>query len=125
MTLNDFRALALALPGVEEGPCYGTLGFRVKGKLLARAWDDGETLVLRVDLLEREALLQNDPDTFFLTDHYRPHAWVLVRLPCVDPKELAELLEDAWRSCAPKRLLEAFEADRGKLGHGCSDRPAK
>lgn len=110
MTLDDFRALAFALPGVEEGPCYGTPGFRVKGKLLARAWEDGETLALRIDLLERDALFQNDPDAFFLTDHYRPHAWVLVRLPRVDPNELAELLEDAWRSCAPKRLLEAFEA---------------
>jgi hypothetical protein len=110
MTLDDFRTLAFALPGIEEGPCYGTPGFRVKGKLLARAWEDGETLVLKVDPLEREALIQNDPDAFSLTDHYRPHAWVLVRLPRVDPKELAELLEDAWRSCAPKRLLEAFDA---------------
>ena len=35
----DFRAarrLLLALPGVEEGPCYGTPGFRVRGKFLAR-----------------------------------------------------------------------------------------
>lgn len=109
MTLDDFRALAFALPGVEEGPCYGTPGFRVKGRLLARAWEDGETLVLKVDLSEREALLQSDSDTFFLTDHYRPHAWVLVRLPRVDAKELAELLDDAWRSCAPRRLIQAFD----------------
>lgn len=46
MNVRTVRRLALALPGVEEGPCYGTPGFRVKGRFLARLWEDGETLVV-------------------------------------------------------------------------------
>ncbi len=98
------REIALALPEVEEGPCYGTPGFRVRGKLFARIWEDGETLVLKIDLDARELLLAADPEVFFLTDHYRGYPYVLVRLPAVDPEQLRELLEDAWRLSAPKRL---------------------
>jgi hypothetical protein len=36
---------------------------------------------------------------------------VLVRLEAVDPVELGELVEDAWRTQAPKRLQA--EHDRG------------
>jgi hypothetical protein len=37
---------------------------------------------------------------------------VLVRLARVDPVQLAELLEDAWRLSAPKRVLAAYDAAR-------------
>jgi hypothetical protein len=45
VTLATVRQLALAFPGVEEGFSYGTPGFRVRGKFLARLWEDGETLI--------------------------------------------------------------------------------
>lgn len=47
MTLATVRRLLLALPGVEEGSSYGAPGFRVRGKFLARLWEDGETLVVK------------------------------------------------------------------------------
>lgn len=99
------RRLALALPGVEERPCYGTPGFRVGGKLFARLHQDGESLVLKVDYLERELLMQADPQAFYVTDHYRNHPWLLVRLARVRAEPLGELIERAWRRAAPKRLL--------------------
>jgi hypothetical protein len=99
------RRIALALPGVEEGLSYGTPAFRVKGKLLARLKEDGGTLVLRIDLDEREALMAADPDTFFITDHYRGYLWILVRLSSVDPDDLRRMLEAAWRKQAPRSLI--------------------
>jgi hypothetical protein len=67
--------------------------------------------VLRVrDLGEREALLQGQPDAFFSTSHYDGHPYVLVRLDAVDPAELAELLEEAWRIRAPKLLVAGYDA---------------
>jgi hypothetical protein len=70
-------------------------------------------LALRViDLGEREALLQGQPGAFFSTPHYDGYPYVLVRLEAVDPEELAELIEDAWRIRAPKRLVKAYDAER-------------
>lgn len=107
MTLDTVRELALALPGVEEGLSYGTPAFRVGKKLLARLHEDGETLVLKVDLLVRDSLLVADPDAFFITDHYQDYPYMLVRLATVRREPLRGLLDAAWRSLAPKRLLAA------------------
>ncbi len=49
---------------------------------------------------------------FFSTPHYDGYPYVLVRLDVVDPTELAELLEDAWRLRAPKRLIAELDAAR-------------
>ena len=98
------RELALALPGVVEGTSYGTAAFRVRKKLFARMGKGGEWLVLKTDFDEREILMEADPETYFITDHYRNAPWVLVRLARVERDGLAELLEVAWRALAGKRL---------------------
>ena len=53
-----------------------------------------------------------DPETFYITDHYRGYPAVLVRLASVDPEGLRVLLEQAWRSKAPKGLIAHFDAGR-------------
>ena len=62
---------------------------------------------------EREALLQGEPDAFFSIPHYEGHPFVLVRLEAVDPVELDELIEDAWRTRAPKRLIDEHDRTTG------------
>jgi hypothetical protein len=73
---------------------------------------DPDALVIRVtDMLERQAMLQGNADVFFTTPHYDGYPYVLVRLDKVDPAELRELVEEAWRIFAPKRLVKAYDAD--------------
>jgi hypothetical protein len=102
--------LARRLPEVEEGTSYATPALRVRGRFFARLREDGETLVVKMNLFERQYLVDADPEVFFITDHYRDYPSVLVRLPAVQPAQLAERLEDAWRIAAPKRLAAAFDA---------------
>ena len=111
ITAETARRLLLALPGVEEGPCYGTPGFRVRGKFLARLRDEETVLVVKCGDDERDYRMQSDPATFFTTDHYRGYPTVLVRLTSVDPADLQDLLEEAWRRSAPKRLIAAYDQD--------------
>lgn len=106
------REILGGLPGVEEGPCYGTPGFRVKGKFLSRLKEDGDSLVVPVDLIEREFLIETEPATFYITEHYRNYPAVLVRLSKVDREELRDLLERAWRGKAPKKLLQAHDGGK-------------
>lgn len=112
-TWDDVVEIGTRLPGVEVGTSFRTPALRVRGKGMCRLRTNPDALALRVaDLGEREALLQGQPDAFFSTPHYDGYPYVLVRLAEVDPAELAELLEDAWRVRAAKRVVAAWEADQ-------------
>ena len=113
VTFETVRQLALALPGVEEGKSWGTPAFRVGKKFLARLREDGD-LVVRVEFAAREVLRGAAPETFHITDHYRDYPAVLVRLSKVDPDDLRDLLEEAWRRNASKKLLAEFEESRDR-----------
>ncbi len=94
-------------PGTEESTSYGTPSLKVKGKFLCRL-KDAETLVIRMELDEKEHRMAAEPDLFFETDHYKGWPAVLVRLDRLDPDRLRHLLENAWRMQAPKKLLAGF-----------------
>ena len=105
-TIATVRRIALALPGVTEGLSYGTPSFHVRHKLVARLREDGETLVVKVDLAGRPRYLEQWPDTFYLTDHYRKYANMLVYLTSINEEALRGVIEGAWRLVAPKRLVQ-------------------
>jgi hypothetical protein len=109
----DVAAIGTRFPGVEEGTSYGTPSLKVRRKFICRLRTNPDALVMRViDLADREALLKGQPDVFFTTPHYDGYPAVLVRLDVVDPEQLAELIEDAWRIQAPKRVVAAHDAGR-------------
>ena len=112
---SDVVAAGRRLPEVEEGTWFRTPCLRVRKKSFCRMKEDGETLVVRVvDLEDKDALLRGQPDVFFTTPHYDGYAYVLVRLAVVERAQLAELIEDAWRLVAPKRLSPpTTPAERG------------
>jgi hypothetical protein len=112
---DDVVAIAADLPGVEVGTSYGTPSLKVRGKFMCRLRTNPDALVMRViDLADREALLKGQPETYFSTPHYNGYPVVLVRLERIDRAELAELVEDAWRLQAPKRVVAAYEAGRSE-----------
>jgi hypothetical protein len=108
---GDVVAIATRFPGVDEGTSYGTPSLKVRGKFMARLRTNPDALVVRtIDLADRDALIKGDPDVFFITPHYEGYPAVLVRLEVVAPAMLAELIEDAWRLQAAKRVVAAFDA---------------
>lgn len=111
ITLAKIRKIASAFPGAEEGPCYGTPAFRVRKKLFARMLDDGHSLVLKIDFDSRDVLTRAKPACFSVTPHYRSHPMMIVNLRKVGVAELAQLLEGAWRFCAPKRLVASYDEE--------------
>lgn len=106
-----FVTAARRFPGVEESTAYGTPALKVSGKILARWRTEAEgALALWCDFVDREILLQADPEVFFLTDHYRNYPMVLLRLDKVRSAALGDLIERAWRMRAGKRLLAQLAA---------------
>ena len=112
-TWQRLCAAAQAFPGVEEGTSYSTPALHVRKKLLARLREDGETVAVGVELLDRDVLLEADPRAFFVTDHYLAYPFILVRLVDAQHSVVVELLEQAWRRAAPKRAVAEHDAKHG------------
>ncbi|HLM15837.1 MAG TPA: MmcQ/YjbR family DNA-binding protein [Reyranella sp.] len=103
LSLAVIRRTVSALPGVEEGTSYGTPAWRHKGKLLARLHQDGRSIVLKVSNETRDHLLQADPKTFFITDHYVGYPIVLAHFDKLSAIDLKKLLLRAIQTSIVKR----------------------
>ena len=107
---DEAVALALALPETAEATSYGEPSLKVGRSLLCRLRVADRSLVLLgVPAEEREMLLEADPDTFFLEDHYRDHDIVLARLDRLEAGVFRSLLERRWRAVAPRRAVRALD----------------
>ena len=97
-------ALAIAgrYPDVEESRSYGTPAIKVKGKLMARLRSEAEgSLAIVCPFDDREALMELNPDVFFITDHYQDYEFLLVDLMKADLASLESLIDTAWNKVAP------------------------
>jgi hypothetical protein len=101
-----YLKIALALPGAEASSSYGTPAVKVRGKILSRWRTEAEgALAIRCDFLDRQILLQTQPQVFFLTDHYANHPMILMRVEKASRPLLQEVVERAWRLVASPRLV--------------------
>jgi hypothetical protein len=113
MQARSVRKVALSLPGTEERETWQTATFRVRNKIFVMFSDDERELWIKSDFDEQRALTQTDPETFFVPPYVGPSGWVGVRIRTVDRDELSELVTEAWRLTAPKRLVAAFDEGAG------------
>ena len=108
------RTIGLELPGVEESTMYGAPALKVGGKLLAcmaahKSAEPG-SLVVRIGVDARDALIADDPRVYYVKPHYQDYQAVLVRLALIDREALGDLLRSAWRTVtasSPKRPTRA------------------
>jgi hypothetical protein len=120
---DDVRSIALALPETSEQTSRGMRMWRVRDKLfvwerplrpsdlraLGELAPEGPILGARVPHLgAKDALLADDPASFFTTPHFDGYPAVLVRLAAIDERGLRELIIEAWLTQAPKRLVQEF-----------------
>jgi len=101
------RRVGLTLPGVEAATRYdGSPRLVLDGCFVAglahHESAEPDTLVVRADVSEREWLLADAPDTYYLTDYYRKYPLVLVRLSKIDTEALHEVLAISRRLTLPK-----------------------
>jgi hypothetical protein len=101
------KQVGLTLPDVEAAVKYdGSPVLKLHGCFMAglathRSAEPG-TLVVRAGFEDRVWLLEDAPETYYLTDYYRPYPLVLVRLARLDRSTLRDLLSISWRLTAAK-----------------------
>lgn len=113
---EDVRAIAMALPHVEEKPSEG-FDFRVGNRGFVWSYPEsvpGKRRVIRDDIAvlyvgdeaEKQALVLGEPDLFFAPPSYDGWPLVMLRLEKVTKRRLKELVTDAWQMRAPEELTE-------------------
>ncbi|MEO6323365.1 MAG: MmcQ/YjbR family DNA-binding protein [Thermoanaerobaculia bacterium] len=113
MTENDFRRLALSLPGASENEHMGHPDFRVGGKIFATLMPEKGFAMVKLAPDEQEALVEAKPEVFSPV----PGGWgrggaTRVHLRAATKATAREGLVTAWRHRATKSLLA--ELDRKK-----------
>lgn len=109
MTFDDIAAIALTYPGVERYVGLGTPALKVGRKFLMREREPGILALRCPGIDERDLLLEVDPETFFITDHYRGYPYILAKMERIDPQWFATHFEMIWRQNALKRHILAQE----------------
>jgi predicted DNA-binding protein (MmcQ/YjbR family) len=105
--IDRVRTLCLALPSAFEVEAWEHPTFRVgsgRGKMFCIAAEDGSTIRVKADPVEREALLaQGEP--FYMPAYVGGKGWVGMNLDTSsDWVEVAELIATSYCLIAPKRL---------------------
>jgi hypothetical protein len=98
VTFEAVRKIALSLEGAVEGTSYGTPAFYVDRQLFARWRPDIDALVLRMEFDRRAEMMAEDPEKYFITDHYLNYELVLARLALMTPELMTDLLRLAWKT---------------------------
>jgi hypothetical protein len=110
VTKAELKKIALSFPLAHEKLSYGQPSFFIDKKFFTRLRAEDDSIVLIVGSIdEREMMMESDPKTFHITEHYRNHPSVLVRIARIDAKTLRAMLERRWRAIAPKKVLRAME----------------
>ena len=116
-TFEIVRTVGLTLPDVEAATRYdGSPLLKLGGCFLAgmathRSAEPG-TLVVRYGVEDRESLLEDAPETYYLTDYYRKYPLVLARLARVDRDALRDLLAVSWQLTAAKARRSRTSSSR-------------
>jgi len=119
MTFRSVRAIGLRLPGVEEGTMYGAPALKLGKKWIAciashKSAEPG-TLVVWTSFEQRDALIEEAPDTYYVKEHYRAYPVVLIRLSNASPDAMRDLLGAAHRLVSAAEDKQTKTPRRTKL----------
>ena len=121
-------AIGLGLPDVEAAIRYdGSPVLKARGSFMAglatHPSAEPETLVVRAGFEEREWLLEDAPDIYYLTDYYRRHPVVLARLSRLDRDGLRDLLSVSRRLTLAKTEKRGATVWNTRAWATCRSRP--
>jgi hypothetical protein len=116
MTFRSVRAIGLRLPGVVETTMYGTpalkLGKRMVACVASHKSSEPGTLVVRTTFEQRDIMIAEQPETYYLKPHYETFPVVLVRLSRVSRDAMSDLLAGAFRAVSDDAAKKKQPAPR-------------
>ena len=116
--LARLRTLCLALPEAHEVEAWGEPTFRVKNKMFAthasaetHHGDGRECVWIKSAHVTQDMLVRADPKRYFVPPYVGKSGWVGAYIDRdVDWEIVGDLLRDAYRLTAPKKLVTQLDA---------------
>jgi len=103
MTPEQYRRLALDLPGAVEGSHMGHPDFRVGGRIFATIWKGNGVLMLKPD--QQGRLMKSLPGVYSpVKGGWGKKGSTTVHLDVADMRSVREGLLLAWRNKTPEEL---------------------
>jgi hypothetical protein len=122
LSFDTVLKLGRELPEVESSTSWGAPALKVRGTMFAcgatHTSAEPNTLVVRMGIDQRDALVADAPDTYYLKEHYVNYACVLVRLDRVREDALRDLLLTGWRYVTERQRLRKRRPGRGPARGG-------
>jgi hypothetical protein len=101
VSFKTVESIGRALPDVEVTTAWGQPALKVRGKMFvciaSHKSAETNTLAVMMDFADRDALIEDDPDTYYLKEHYLSYPCVLVRLSRIRADSLRDLVTGAHR----------------------------
>jgi hypothetical protein len=105
-TFKTVESIGRKLPDVEVTTTWGKPTLKMRGRMFAciasHKSAEPNTLVVMMDFADRDALVEDDPDTYYLKEHYVNYPCVLVRLSRVHADALRDLITGAHQFVSAK-----------------------
>jgi hypothetical protein len=105
-SFKTVETIGRTLPEVEVTTAWGQPALKMRGKtfvcMASHKSVEPNTLVVMMDLADRDALIADDPATYYLKEHYVNYPCVLVRLSHVPLDALRDLIAGAHRRVGAK-----------------------
>ena len=114
--LARLRRVCLSLPETTERLSHGEPTWFVRGKKTFVTYadhhhDDRLAFWCAAPYGAQQAMVSAEPDRFFTPPYVGKRGWLGVYLDVlIDWDEIAAVVEEAYRSVAPERLLAALDA---------------
>lgn len=107
MTLNQLRALALALPEVTEEPHFEKTSFRVKKKIFATYDERTNRASIKLSEIDQHVFCSGDRKHIYPVDNkWGKQGWTLFELEKAHPDIFRDALTTAYCTVAPRKLAE-------------------
>jgi hypothetical protein len=115
-SFETVESIGRTLQDVEVTTAWGQPALKVRGKMFvciaSHKSAEPNTLAVMMDFADRDALVEDDPGTYYLKEHYLNYPCVLVRLSRVRADALQDLVVGAHRFVSAKMAKKSVAGRR-------------
>jgi hypothetical protein len=115
-TFTAVEEIGRTLPDVEVTTTWGQPTLKVRGRMFvciaSHKSAEPNSLVAMMDFPDRDALVEDDPDVYYLKEHYLNYPCVVVRLSRISADALRDLVIGAHRYVISKTTRKTARGRR-------------